>query len=92
MDIAYLGSTSENGCTFCLEKPLCLSNVASEKKKGFVSVLKILCHKRRKYDYVRTQKVEKTGKTQEDAHQLAVLDLCTLGWGPHAFGGHNGND
>ena len=73
VDLAHLGSTLENGCTFCLEKPLCLSNATSEKQKGFVSVFKILCHKCRKYNFVRTQKVEKTGKTQENVNQLAVL-------------------
>ena len=42
VDLAHLGSTLKNGCTFCLEKPLCLSNATSEKQKGFVSVFKIL--------------------------------------------------
>ena len=79
VDLAHLESTSENGCTFCLEKPLCLSNIMSGKQKGFVSVFKILCHRCREYNFVRTQKVEKTGKSEEDVNKLAVLGSLHTG-------------
>ena len=81
VDLAHMGSTVENGCTFCLEKPLCLSDATSEKQKGFVSVFKILCHKCRKYNFCADTNNRKDWQSQEDFNQRAVLGSLHTGVG-----------